>query len=205
MAISIDPATYIIYIPQSYLSLVSGTLYELDMEQFRVDLIDFEDSEEGMWMPRTHNHATEVTLSGVIYARSIEIRDPYTVQFEDTGTPYVVRCTGANHNLADVAILGGEVSVIVGNAAGLVIAETGTSGLTSSESTQLGEIHSNDELMRKLLNNRQEIVETSPGVWKLRTYDDDDSSVLLESDLTDISDGVIVVPSGAPAKRGKGA
>ena len=127
MAISIDPSTYRITIPQSYLSFVSGALYELDMEQFRLDLIDWEDSEDGVYLPRTHNHATSVSFSGVTYARFIEILFPYTVEFETTGSPYTVRCVGANHNLADVFVPGtSEVSLVIGNSAGLV------TGLSSS-------------------------------------------------------------------------
>jgi hypothetical protein len=123
--ISIDWATKVISIEQSDLTLVSGTLYELDVDAFRLELKDLEDSEEGMPFPTTHNHNTEVTLSGVTYARTFEIINGYTVQFEDTGTPYTVRCVGANHNLGDVTTFNGEVSLIIGNSAGLITVNTG--------------------------------------------------------------------------------
>lgn len=203
MPISIDPATYIIYIPQSYLTNVSGTLYELDVEQFRLDLIDWEDSEDGMWMPRTHNHASEVSLSGVVYARSVEIRVPYTIEFEDTGAPYRVRCAGANHNIADVAVLGGEVSLIVNNAAGLVIAETGVSGLTPGESAELSEAVIQATLARKLLHNKQQI-ENIGGNMYLVTYDDDDTTVISQQLLLTMMNGMPTMGNKAPTKRSHG-
>lgn len=118
MAISVDWAgTQVIYIPKSYLTLISGSVYSLDLNQFRLDLRDLEDSPDGRLWPRTHNHSTEVTLSGIPYARVIEILAPYTVEFED-GT-YSVSCTGANHNLGDVKVVN-SVSLIINNSAGLV-------------------------------------------------------------------------------------
>lgn len=76
----------------------------------------------------THRHNTSVVLSGVTYARTIEIINGYTITFEDTGSPYTVSCVGANHNLADVVNFTSEVSLIVGNSAGLVASEGGGGG-----------------------------------------------------------------------------
>ena len=126
--ISINWSTKVITIPQADLTPISGSLYELDVDDFRLVLKDIEDSAEGMAFPDTHRHSTAATLSGVTYARIIEIINGYTLTFEDTGTPYVVRCVGANHNLADVKTVN-NVSLIVGNAAGLI---TG-SGMTAGE------------------------------------------------------------------------
>lgn len=139
MALSVDWLTQNITIPQSDLTLVSGALYELDVNALRLALRDLEDSEEGQAMPPTHNHNTQVTLSGVIYARIVEIVNGYTVTFEDVGTPYTVRCVGANHNLADVKTVN-QVSLIIGNSAGMIVVETGVSGLTPSESALLSSI-----------------------------------------------------------------
>lgn len=118
MALSINWATKVITVPQADLTLISGSLYELDVDAFRLELKDIEDSEEGMAFPDTHRHNTEVTLSGVTYARTFEIINGYTVTFEN-GT-YTVRCVGANHNLADVKNVN-SVSLIIGNSAGLVV------------------------------------------------------------------------------------
>lgn len=133
MAISIDWGTKVITVPQADLTLISGTLYELDIDVFRLALKDLEDSEAGMPFLRTHNHNTEVTLSGVTYARIFEIINGYTVTFQDTGSPYTVRCVGANHNLADVTNYVSEVSLIIGNSAGLIVVTAGAgSSITSN-------------------------------------------------------------------------
>lgn len=117
MAISVTWGTKVIYVPQSYLTFLGGSLYQLDLNQFRLDLKNLEDSEEGMPFPDTHTHNTEVVLSGITYARIIEIINGYTVEFEDG--QYSVSCTGANHNLAEVKVAN-QVSLIVNNAAGLI-------------------------------------------------------------------------------------
>lgn len=122
--ISIDPATFVITVPQADLVHVSGSLYELDVDWFRLQLKDWEDSEVGVVMSDTHRHNTTVTLSGVTYARSVEVLSPYTVTFEAVGPPYRVRCVGANHNISDVQNLN-NVSLIIGNSAGLIEVATG--------------------------------------------------------------------------------
>ena len=132
MAISINCATKVIYIPKSYLGAPVGTnLYELNVNTFRLDLKDWEDSDVGMAMPDTHRHNTQVQLSGVTYARTFEIINGYTVEFED-GT-YAVRCVGANHNIGDVKVVN-SVSLIIGNSAGMVVTtSSGTDGFTVSD------------------------------------------------------------------------
>lgn len=156
MAISINWLTKVISVPQADLTLVSGTLYELDVNAFRLDLKDIEDSDEGMAFPATHQHNTTVVLSGVSYARTFEIINGYTVTFEDTGSPYTVSCTGANHNLADVTNFTSEVSLIVGNSAGLISGGgSGGTDWTSGERAQiladLATIKRNTQLIPALL------------------------------------------------------
>jgi hypothetical protein len=124
VTLSINPATYVITVPQADLLPVSGSLYELDVDAFRLALKDWEDSELGMAMPDTHSHATQRTLSGETYARQVEILAPYTVTFEEVGPPYRVKCVGANHNISDVQNLN-NVSLIIGNSAGLIAVATG--------------------------------------------------------------------------------
>jgi len=135
MAISVNWATKVIYVPQAYLAFVSGSLYELDVDQFRLDLKDIEDSEEGMSFPDTHRHNTEVMLSGVVYARTLEIINGYMVEFENG--QYTVRCVGANHNLGDVKV-GNSVSLIIGNAAGLIVKVSG-SGVTEQDKLDIAD------------------------------------------------------------------
>jgi len=136
VAITIDWATRIIAIAQADLAPVSATLYELDVDAFRLALKDIEDSEAGAVFPDTHRHNTAVTLAGVTYARTVEIINGYTVSFQDTGSPYTVRAVGANHNLGDVTNFDGNVSLITGNAAGLITVASG-SGLSVEQSEML--------------------------------------------------------------------
>ena len=121
MALSVNWLTKVITIPQIDLTFIGGILYELDIDEFRLKLKDIEDSEEGMPFLDMHRHNTQVTLSGVTYARSIEIINGYTITFEDTGSAYTVRCIGANHNVADVTNYVSRVSLIIGNSAGNIV------------------------------------------------------------------------------------
>lgn len=122
MALSLDPATKVITIPQADLTLVSGTLYELDTNQFRLDVIALLDDEAYMWMPDAFIHNTEVTVAGTTFARTIEMINGYSITFENN--VYSVRLAGSNNNLFDIAsgILNpsGNVTVIAQNSAGLV-------------------------------------------------------------------------------------
>lgn len=119
MAISVDPLTDIIYVPKADLTLIQASpeVRELDLDWFRLELLDWEDEEENIYRPKTHTHNTEVTLAGLTYARIIEILDPYTIEFEN-GT-YTINCVGANHNISDKKVAN-SVSLIVNNAAGLI-------------------------------------------------------------------------------------
>jgi hypothetical protein len=130
MAITVDYSTKIISVPQSYLTLVSGTLYELDTNQFRLDLADIQDSEAGMWADTMYTHNTEVTVAGTTFARTIEIINGYSVEFENGA--YTVRLAGSNNNIFDVEngiLVQNSVQIIAQNSAGLVV----TSSITPSQ------------------------------------------------------------------------
>lgn len=121
MALTVDYSTKIISIPKSYLTLVSGTLYELDTNQFKLDLGDIQDSEEGMWADTMYTHNTEVIVAGTTFARTIEIINGYSVEFEDGA--YSVRLVGSNNNLFDVEngiLEQNSVQIISQNSAGLI-------------------------------------------------------------------------------------
>lgn len=122
MAITIDYGnTNIINIPQADLSLVGGTLYELDTEWFRLALKDVEDSEAGIAFPTTHVRNAPVTVAGTTLAQTLEILYPYRVEFENGS--YTVRLAGSNNNLFDVEngiLVQNNVQVIAQNSAGLV-------------------------------------------------------------------------------------
>ena len=126
--------TMVITIPQSYLANVTGTLYKLDTDAFRLKLKDIED-DEGIPFPDTHRHSTTVTVAGTTYARAIEIIPPYSITFEDL--QYSVRLDGSNNNFFDVegGILNqNQVQVIPGNAAGLIVSG---SGVTEQDKTDI--------------------------------------------------------------------
>jgi hypothetical protein len=121
VALSINWATKVITVPQSDLTLVSGTLYELDTEVFRQDLNAIMASSEGMPFEDPMNHFTEVTISGVVYARLIEIINGYSIQFSPD-SQWSVRLAGSNNNLWDIEagiLVQNQVQVIPQNSAGL--------------------------------------------------------------------------------------
>lgn len=130
MAISIDWATKVIFVPKNYLTNTGGGVYELDVNQFRLDLKDLEDSEVGMSYPTTHNHNTAITLGGVTYARIVEMINGYTVTFENGS--YAVRLVNANTNIEDVTNVN-NVSVRSSNSAGLIEVNTAGTGVDFSD------------------------------------------------------------------------
>ncbi len=146
MPISIDPATYVISIPQSYLTSVSGTLYSMNTDVFRKDLKAWEDDSEGITHPKTHNHNTQVEIVGTTYYRTIEIIPPYSVTFEDGA--YSVMLQGSNNNIWDIqnGILNqNQVQVIPTNTAGGQIVATG-SGLSTEQNTKLMGLPDEDDI-----------------------------------------------------------
>jgi hypothetical protein len=135
MAISVDYTTFIITIPQSDLTLVSGTFYTLDTDVFRLQLKDWEASVPGMAELKTHSHNTEVTIAGTTYARTIEILSPYSVEFEDG--VYSVQLEGSNNNIwsvGDGILVQNSVQVIPTNSAGLIVSSGSSSSNVWSES-----------------------------------------------------------------------
>ena len=137
--ISIDWLQKIIFVPQSFLTYNGGVSNTLDTNAFRIALRDIEDNEDGAPQPVTHNHNTTVLLGGIEYARVIEILAPYTITFEETGTPYSVALSGSNNNILDRTNLG-TVQILSSNSAGLVNVNTG-SGLSVEQSAQLLELY----------------------------------------------------------------
>jgi len=150
MALTLNPATKVISVPQVDLTLVSGNLYELDTNQFRKDLWDLLSSEAYIWMPIAFNHNTEVPLGSETFARTIEMINGYSITFENN--TYSVQMAGSNNNFFDVenGILNpsGNVTVIGRNSAGLVVVPE--SGLTALESARLVSIHDAHYNRRKL-------------------------------------------------------
>lgn len=141
MAITIDSGTGIINVPQADLTLVSGTLYELDTDWFRLQVKALEASENGMPFEDAHRHTTQVAVAGVTYARVVEILSPFSVQFEDGS--YSVRLAGSNNNIFDVEngiLVQNLVQVIANNSAGLIVVASG-SGLSAAQDAKLTAIN----------------------------------------------------------------
>lgn len=136
MALTLNPATRLISVPQADLTFVSGTLYDLDSDQFRKDVMDLLASEAYIWMPDAFTHNTEVSVAGVTYARSIEFINSYSIQFENTASAYTVRIIGSNNNIFDVEngilVPTPLVTVISTNSAGLQTVVSG-SGVTQQD------------------------------------------------------------------------
>lgn len=120
MAITIDWGNRVIYVPKDDLTIVQNNPSEIrsmDLNWFRLQLKNLEDSETGMIFPDTHKHNTEVYIGGLTYARVIEIINGYTITFEDG--QYAVNLVGANSNVGDRVNVN-SVSVRSFNSAGLI-------------------------------------------------------------------------------------
>ena len=121
MPISTNWMTGEIYVPKDYLTLIDigpPEFRELDVNVFRLDLTALHDDPDGRIHPHPYVHDTETTLSGIVYARKLQIVSPYFVTFEPGG--YAVLLVGANNNILDVSTVNG-VSIRPNNSAGLQI------------------------------------------------------------------------------------
>lgn len=172
MAISIDWANQLITIPRADLTLISGTLYELDTNWFRLQLKALESGADGIPWPRTHDHVAGYTVAGVTYTRKVEMLNGYRVQFEDG--QYSVRLAGSNNNIFDVGagiLVQNQVQVIAQNSAGFV----------NYEDQRIQDIHSahwNRRVHDKAANTIT--IYSSDGVTPLKVFNATD-------DLTEIS------------------
>ncbi len=96
---------------------VPTTIYDMDLNWFRLTVKSLEDDVEGMPFLDVTNHNTEVSLGGLTYARVIEIINGYSITFEDG--QYAVNLIGANSNVGD-KINVNNVSVRSANSAGMI-------------------------------------------------------------------------------------
>ena len=129
MAISVDWGTKVITVPRADLTLIQAApteVRELDLNWFRLQLKDLEDSPEGIVCLDTHRHNTVVAIGSLVLARVVEIINGYTVTFEDGS--YVVSIVGGNTNLMDVLNLN-SVAVRGQNSAGMTVAPATTADI----------------------------------------------------------------------------
>lgn len=143
MAVSTDWITKTFSVPQADLTLISGTLFELDTETvFRQGINAIMASEEGIVFEDSITHNTPVTVAGTTFARTIEVINGYNVTFTPD-SQFTVRLAGSNNNIFDVesGILNqNQVQLIAQNSAGLIQISTG-SGLSAAQDTKLDELH----------------------------------------------------------------
>jgi hypothetical protein len=132
MALTIDPASKVISIPQADLNFVSGTLWELDSDAFRRLVMTDLASQEHIWMQDAYLHNGEVTVAGETFARTLEFINGYVISLEDTGSPYSVSIVGSNNNIFDIenGIMNPTplVTVLSNNSAGLIVGSGGGGG-----------------------------------------------------------------------------
>lgn len=114
--ITVNWNTKLVYVPQSFLTLVSGSLYELDLDAFRLALKAIE-AGEGISYEDIHRHTAGVTISGATAPLTVEIINGYTVEFENGA--YRINIVGGNSNISDVTVLN-TVQVASFNSFGLV-------------------------------------------------------------------------------------
>lgn len=120
MAVSIDPSTKVINVPKTDLTLIQSNpteIREMDLNWFRLTLMDLTDDADRIWMDTTHTHQPPVAIGGVTLARVVELINGYTVTFEDG--QYAVNLVGGNSNVGDNVNVN-QVSVRSANSAGLV-------------------------------------------------------------------------------------
>jgi hypothetical protein len=126
MALTIDWATKVISVPKADMTQVQTSPFEvreLDIDVFRLELKDIEDSIYGIVNLITHNHVAPITVGGVTLGRVIEIINGYTVTFENGS--YAVNIVGGNSNIGDVVNLN-TVSVRSANSAGFIQITSGS-------------------------------------------------------------------------------
>jgi hypothetical protein len=144
MAITINHLTKVISVPQADLTLVTGSLYELNTEtDFRQTVIALLDDEDGIVLEDAIDHNTEYSVAGVTYARKIEVINGYSVQFTPD-SQWSVRLAGSNNNIFDVengVLVQNQVQVIANNSAGLQTVSSG-SGLDAGQDAKLTNINS---------------------------------------------------------------
>jgi len=128
MATAIDWGTRVLTIPKADLTPVSGELYELDTEAWRLELKALETSEDGIVFPDIHRNPVDsgIVIAGVQYARFIEIINGFKVEFQVDGlvSPddhYSVTLVGSNNNIFDEGVIvRNSVGVNSQNSAGLI-------------------------------------------------------------------------------------
>lgn len=162
MAISTDWATLTFSVPQGDLTLISGTLYEMDTEvDFRQAINAIMASEEGIVFDDPIIHNTEVTVAGTTFARTIEVINGYSVTFTPD-SQWTARFIGSNNNIFDVEndILNqNQVQIISNNSGGLI-----SGGFSEANETTL-------DAILTAVNALPTALEIADAVWNAQVTD----------------------------------
>lgn len=203
MAISIDPATLVITVPQADCTLVSGSFYRLPTKTvFKAQVDSLMDDEDRMFLKHPIDHNTEYTVAGVTYAPKIEIVNGASVVFTPD-TLWSVELTESNNNLWDVGngiLVQNSVQVIPTNSAGLQVVSSG-SGLSAAQDAKLTSIDIRTAYHNQIINNLKELKKIA-GSWYLIIYGDGETSGGAEilrkkvtdsagADISDLTAGVL--------------
>ena len=148
MAYSLNWLTKVVTIPKADLTLVQASpeIRALDVTAFWAAIHAIQ-ADEGISYPDIMRSNAPVALAGQVYARSVEVINGYSIEFENGS--YQVNLTGANNNLLDARVQN-QVSLNASNSAGAVIISTG-SGLSVDQAAALGRIDSNSGIIPALL------------------------------------------------------
>ena len=120
MTYSVDWVSKVITIPETDLTLVSGTRYQLNLESFLYECRRLEWTFlDGLWAPNILEHSNvRFDFSGANYAAFDEIVNGYTVTIG--AGPTRVDLVGSNNNIADVI-----------NNTNIILASANSAGLTN--------------------------------------------------------------------------
>jgi len=133
MAYSVNWTTKVITIPLTDLTLVSGSNYTLDVEDFWIEARRLEASPgDGLWAEQIVEFVNTQTLSGIVYSAIVKVINGYTWNTNTTNKN--ISLIGKNSNLLDVFIPGDGISVLANNSAGKITISEGGGSTVWSES-----------------------------------------------------------------------
>ncbi len=199
MAISIDWPSKTISVQRTdtdICTLVSGTLYTVDTVALWEEIKALEDDEDGIVELRIVVKNPSVTISGVTYVPAYNIINGYQLQFLPDSQWTALMDGASNNNFHDVGngvLVQNQVQVIPQNSAGNTVTETGVSGLTASESSDLSTIRKVVDPKKHTLadgDTGNEIIYDDDGVTPFRTYN-----------ITDETGDVVQLNPGDPAQK----
>ena len=122
MSYSVNWTTKVITVPLADMTLVSGSNYTLDADDFWIEMRRLEASpSDGLWAEQVVEYVNTQILSGITYSAIVKVINGYTWDTDTTNKN--ISLTGSNSNLLDVFIPGSGISVLANNSAGKQIVE----------------------------------------------------------------------------------